>query len=60
MFDIKPKHEEKMSMKMREPKSVTVIPLRDFHIVHNQHDIKLVEGESIEVPSIFLQNLKTG
>lgn len=36
-----------------------IIPLKDWHIVFNEHDITLVEGDEIEVPKIFLENLKT-
>lgn len=36
-----------------------IIPLKDWHIVCNEHDIKIVEGEEIEVPKMFLDNLKT-
>lgn len=43
----------------KEPKFVSVIPLRDFHIVHNEHDIKLVKGEEQDVPNMFINNLKT-
>lgn len=34
-------------------------PLKDFHIVHNQWDIQIIEGEPAEVPKKFLQNLQT-
>ena len=36
-----------------------ITPLRDFHILHNEHDIKIVKGEDISVPKQFIQNLKT-
>ncbi|RLA59239.1 MAG: hypothetical protein DRQ89_14350 [Epsilonproteobacteria bacterium] len=37
----------------------TVLPLKDWHIVFNDINLKLVEGEEIEVPVIFLEGLRT-
>jgi len=34
-------------------------PLRDFTIVCNEHRIEIKKGEKIEVPQVFLDNLKT-
>jgi len=42
-----------------EPKLIMVRPLRDFKIVHNEHCIELIKGERVEVPKMFVQNLKT-
>ena len=36
-----------------------IIPLKDWRIVFNQYDIKLVEGEEAEVPKQFLETLRT-
>jgi hypothetical protein len=49
--DVKPK---KVSKGLKSIK-----PKRDFHIKCNEHDIKICKGESIEVPDLFLENLKT-
>ena len=38
---------------------VKIHPLKDFRIVANGLDIRIVEGEEIEVPEKFIQNLKT-
>lgn len=45
--------------KSKESKSNKVMPLKDWHIVHNEHDIRLVKGVEIEVPKMFHINLKT-
>lgn len=52
---------EKPKDKNKLPKSdlVSVKPLRDFHIVHNDVDLKLIKGESMLVNKMFIQNLKT-
>jgi len=36
-----------------------ITPKKDFHIMHNEHDIKIIKGESISVPKQFIPNLKT-
>lgn len=36
-----------------------IIPLKDWRIVFNAFDIKLVEGEEAEVPKQFLETLRT-
>jgi len=36
-----------------------VMPLKDWRIVCNEHDIQLIKGEAIEVPKIFIVTLKT-
>jgi len=41
------------------PSSTEIMPLKDHHIVHNEHNIKIVKGEKCRVPDMFLQNLKT-
>lgn len=45
--------------KKSESKYATVIPLRNFRIVHNDVDLSLIEGEVIEVDRMFIPNLKT-
>lgn len=39
--------------------SVEVKALKDFHIVHNEYNIKLVKNEVSMVPKMFIQNLIT-
>lgn len=34
-------------------------PKKDFRIVHNEIDIKIVKGESVTIPDKFLSNLVT-
>ena len=48
--------EEVVEKKMELKK---VKPLKDFVIKHNAYYFELKKGESIEVPEIFIQNLKT-
>ena len=56
--------EDEATQKIEAPKGVVsngmikVTPLKDWHIKFNEHDIKLKEGEAIEVPKIFEQSLK--
>jgi len=38
---------------------VEVKPLKDWHIVQNECDIKLVKDEVIEVPRKFIETLLT-
>lgn len=38
--------------------NVSIKPLKDFVIHHNDIHIELKEGEECEVPSMFLDNLK--
>ena len=39
--------------------NIEVTPKRDFHIVRNEHNFKLIKGEKIEIPKIYVPNLKT-
>jgi len=41
------------------PASTEIMPLKDFHIVHNKYDIKIVKGVKLMVPNLFIQNLIT-
>ena len=63
MFESKKMVEESSDMMMVEkPKSkkmISIMPLKDFHISHNGVDIVIKEGERIEVPKLYIQNLKT-
>lgn len=52
MFEKEKKKEDK------KPEG-SIIPKRDFHIVCNEDDIKLIKGERIIVPVKYLPNLKT-
>ena len=54
MFNKEHDQEKKQDNGLKEIK-----PLKDWHIVQNKHDIKIVKGEEIEVPKIFLVGLKT-
>ena len=42
-----------------ESKKISIMPLRDFHIKHNDVDLKIIKGEEILVDKKFIQNLKT-
>lgn len=57
MFNKEDKTEDVPKKKKKDFESI--IPKRDFHIFCNKDDIKLVKGERIEIPSIYIQNLKT-
>ena len=61
MLKNKTSKEEKTEVKVEKKKSgfKKVKPLKDFRIKFNQYDIVLKKGEEIEVPEIFLANLKT-
>ena len=53
---------ERDESKKKEPKRdgmVSVLPLKDWRIVCNEHDIQCIKGEKIEVPKLFEQTLKT-
>ncbi len=52
-------YDEKEDMELMDTDMVEIIPLKDFVIHHNEYHIELIEGEAIEVPAKFLQNLKT-
>jgi hypothetical protein len=51
---MKEEKEKSLSMEMKKIK-----PLKDFVIHMNEYHYELKKGESIEVPSIFVENLKT-
>lgn len=51
--------EQKEVKELPKKDTIEVKPKRDFRIVQNEHDIVLKEGEKIEVPKKFVQNLKT-
>jgi hypothetical protein len=57
---------EGASMESKKTKRATpkdyekeITPKKDFHIVHNEYDIQLVEGVAVSIPAIFLENMKT-
>ncbi len=50
-------YEKKVEKKL--PSSTEVLPLKDFRICFNEHDIKIKKGEKIRVPNMFLENLVT-
>jgi hypothetical protein len=50
---------EKSSKSSKKTEMKEVKPLKDFTIVQNEHKYELKKGEAIEVPKMFLQNLKT-
>ena len=51
--------EEKKESKKKASGMKKIKPLRDFRLCFNEHDYDLKKGEEIEVPSMFLENLKT-
>jgi len=51
--------EIKETVGKKEAKSKKIKPLKDFIIKQNDFMLELKEGESIEVPSKYLANLKT-
>jgi hypothetical protein len=55
------KTEETKKSKRATPRDYEkeITPKKDFRIVHNEHDIQLVEGVAVPVPAMFLENLKT-
>ena len=57
MFGSEEKEDEKPKRVSKGLKSIK--PKKDFHIKCNEHDIHICKGESIEVPVLFLENLKT-
>ena len=65
MFESKDEEEHKetkQSKKKAGKKShgkTEIMPLRSFYISYNEIQIDIKEGVSVEVPNIFLQNLKT-
>ena len=48
-----------MKKKIKIMDKVTVKPLKDWHIIQNEYDIKLKEGEEIEIPTRFIETLLT-
>lgn len=51
------KDEKKVKEKL--PASTEIMPLKDFRIVHNEHDIEIKKGEKMRVPEMFIKNLLT-
>lgn len=52
--------DEEKPKEVKKPSGKTLIkPLKDWHIVFNEYDIYLKEGEEIEIPDMFLAPLKT-
>ena len=46
--------------KKKAAKKSSLVAKKDFRIVHNEYDIKIVEGDTLDdVPEMFLENLRT-
>lgn len=50
-------NEEKKDKKISG--KVSIMPLKDFHIVHNNVNLKIIKGEEILVDKKFIPNLRT-
>jgi len=50
---------EKKKPSKRSDGMISINPKKDFHIVFNQYDIKIIKGEKIDIPKMFEENLKT-
>lgn len=48
---------EKVNEKL--PATTEIMPLKDFHIVHNQYNLKIVKGKKCMLPNMFLKNMVT-
>ena len=45
--------------KKKKVEMVEIKPKKDFRIKFNEHDIKIIKGEKISIPKLFINNLKT-
>jgi hypothetical protein len=52
-------NDEGTKKKADKPSKGSLVAKKDFHIMHNDVNIKIKKGDKVEVPEMYLQNLKT-
>ena len=53
------KRSKEKNVEVSEDINYSVIPLKDWHIVQNNYNIRLIKDEPITVPEIFYETLIT-